>query len=108
MNDLDALLNQLAARPIPAAPDYLREDVWREIRRRVESPGHSHLEQFAQWFWRQHVAAASIALAMVLGAGFARMGAPAQAESPASRALGLRVFSESAPMLRLTAMQALR
>ncbi len=106
MNDHDALLNQLAARPVPAVPGNLRHDVWRAIRlRREQMPHPSLLDQLAQWLWREQVTASALALALMIGVGFAALSPPALAESEAaSRALGLRVFSESAPTLRLTAL----
>jgi len=99
-NELDLLLDHLAARPLSAPPSNLVANVWREIRLRRDS-AISPLEALANWFWRRQVAFASVSIAMVMGMVVALTWTQ-HARSDVSRALYLDVFSQRSPTLPST------
>jgi len=99
-NELDLLLDHLAARPLSAPPSNLVANVWREIRLRRDS-AISPLEALADWFWRRQIAFASVPMAMVMGMVMALTWTQ-HARSDVSRALYLDVFSQRSPTLPST------
>src|SRR5438128_1427940 len=101
-DELDKLLRQLAARPLPAAPRNLDTSVWREIRQRESLPEISWLDLLASLLWQCEVAFVSVVAALLMGASVGWMW-QGQARQPAvSRALYLEVFSERSPTLPST------
>ncbi|MGI9088795.1 MAG: hypothetical protein ACR2HH_13810 [Chthoniobacterales bacterium] len=100
-NELDPILKELAARPIPGAPGNLAASVLREVRLR-RATNLPLVEMIANWLWRGQVALASVPAAVVMGVLIA-LTLPAQEARPAvSRALYLNVFSQDSPTLPST------
>lgn len=100
-NEVDQSLEELAARPLPAAPVNLATSVLREIRLRRESKV-SLVERLANWLWRGQVALASVPAAAVTGMVIALILPVQEAQPVVSRALYLNVFSQNSPTLPST------
>lgn len=69
-HELDPLLAELGARPLPGLPGSFRQDVWREIRRRQPECGPSWTERIEQWLaalLQPQPVLASLALAVFIG-----------------------------------------
>lgn len=107
-DNLDDLLNQLRAKPLPTIPGNMEDRVWREIRARKQSPRHFGywLDELAARIWTPKFAFGSIAAALVLGVSSPMLLAHATMSAPnsMSRALRLDVFSVEARDLNLMSL----
>ena len=97
------LVAHLRAAPLPTLPGSFRQNVWRTIRQRSARSAASWWAWFFEPLLKPAMAVAALTLAMIVGAGssMAPVG-PRAAET--RRALGLEVFSPSAPALPTTLM----
>src|SRR5438132_3468063 len=106
--DFDDLLKKLAATPVPSPPANLSACVWREIRARRERVGGfaTWIEELAGRIWAKDFAFASVAAALTIGISLAWIWQPQFKDNAAatSYALGLRVFSEAPPTLKLAGL----
>lgn len=100
---LTNLLAQLRAAPLPAVPGSFRQDVWRTIRLRSSRATESWWAWFFEPLLRPAMAAASLALAIVVGASLGVATLDSRT-ADTRHALGLEVFSTSAPALPTTLM----
>jgi len=69
-HELDSVLTELGARPLPDLPGSFRQDVWREIRRRQQDPAPSwteRIEQLLAGFLQPQPVLASLILAVFIG-----------------------------------------
>ena len=100
---LTNLLAQLRAAPLPAIPGSFRQDVWRTIRQRSSQSAESWWAWFFEPLLKPAMAVSALALATVVGASLSvAMIGSRTAET--RHALGLEVFSPSAPTLPTSLM----
>lgn len=110
---LDALLQRLAAEPVPPVPANLESRVWREIRaRRAGREGHGAGDDWLARllrFWREpRVALAGAAAVVAIGFGMSWPAATDTRAVSTRQALGLGVFSAEAPALPSTLLAPAR
>jgi len=103
---LDKLLGDYRDRPLPQAPQNLRENVWREIRLRknVSPTSAFDFAEFLVWVRQQMgiLVAPALALALLVSIGWTEAIHQTAPAPNIQQALGLQVFShQSSALTRL-------
>jgi hypothetical protein len=109
--NLDHLLAQHRAAPLPPVPATFQQGVWREIRRRKVEAGERQVAWFG-WLleplFRPAMAFSALALALVLGIGLGATELTDSRNAKTRLALDLEVFGSSSPALPATLIASSR
>lgn len=97
-HNLNHLLAQLRAAPLPAFSGAFRQNVWRTIRERGFQTRESWFASFLDPLFRPALAISALALAILVGATVGGMAMDSRG-AQTRHALGLEVFSSSSPTL---------